>query len=61
MEAEYQGRATELGLTAYRATDPRTILALAMKQLGENAHVGNLTITSEILAALLNANGAAHE
>jgi len=54
-EAEYHARATEMELGAYRALDPRAILALAMKELGRNAgRIGNLTITSEILAALLN-------
>ena len=54
-EAEYEARAQEMALGAYRSLDPRMVLALAMKELGENAHrVGNLTITSEILAALLN-------
>jgi hypothetical protein len=42
-------------LNIYRTLDPRSIMALAMKEFGENAErVGNLTITSEILAALLN-------
>jgi len=55
-EAEYHAHATEMELGAYRALDPPTILALAMKELGQNAgQVGNLTITTEILAALLNA------
>jgi regulator of protease activity HflC (stomatin/prohibitin superfamily) len=54
-EAGYRSRATEMELAAYRALDPRTILALAMKELGQNAgQIGNLTITSEILAALLS-------
>jgi len=66
LEAAYSARAAELHLAIYRTLDPRAILALAMKELGENAgRVGNLTITSEILAALMNtpvaANGAAHE
>lgn len=62
-EAEYQARATEMALGAYRTLEPRMVLALAMKELGQNAHqVGNLTITSEILAALLNLtpNGSGH-
>jgi SPFH domain / Band 7 family len=54
-EAEYSARAAELELAVYRTLDPRAILALAMKELGHNAdRIGNLTITSEILAALLN-------
>jgi regulator of protease activity HflC (stomatin/prohibitin superfamily) len=54
-EAAYRARALEQELAVYRALDPPTILALAFKELGHNAgRVGNLTITSEILAALLN-------
>jgi hypothetical protein len=44
-------------LAVYQTLDPRVLLALAMRELGQNAgNIGNLTITSEILAALLNAN-----
>ena len=54
-EAEYSARANDMEMAVYRAMDPRTILALSLKELGENAQkVGNLTITSEILAALLD-------
>jgi len=54
-EAEYSARAKEMELAVYRTMDPRAILALAMQELGHNAdRIGNLTITSEILAALLN-------
>ncbi len=42
-------------LELYAAIDPRKVLALAMTELGQNAgRIGNLTITSEILAALLD-------
>jgi len=58
LEAAYKTRALEQELTAYQTLDARTLLALAMKELGANAErVGNLTITSEILAALLNTTG----
>ncbi len=54
-EAEHQARAAGMGLAIYQGLEPETILALALKELGENAgKVGNLTITSEMLAALLN-------
>jgi regulator of protease activity HflC (stomatin/prohibitin superfamily) len=54
-EGEHGARATEMALSVYRGLEPNTILALAIKELGENAgKVGNLTITSEMLAALLN-------
>lgn len=56
-EATYKAKAMDMELAVYRALDPRTILALAMRELGQNAgNIGNLTITSEILAALLNAS-----
>ncbi len=55
-EAEYRARAMEKQLAAYDAKEPRAILAIALRELGLNASkLGNLTITSEILAALLNA------
>jgi len=53
-EAEAKGKALELQLQPYRTLEPRMVLALGMKELGENASkVGNLTISSEILAELL--------
>lgn len=55
-EAAYKARAQEMELAVYRTFAPPAILALAMKSLGENAsRIGNLTITSEVLAALLDA------
>jgi hypothetical protein len=60
MEAEYQARAKELELAVYRTLDPRSIMALAMQAFGQNAdRIGNLTITSEILSALLNVTPSA--
>ncbi|MFI5454338.1 MAG: SPFH domain-containing protein [Isosphaerales bacterium] len=57
-EARFRARAKQLELDVYSALDPRKILALAMNDLGQNAgRIGNLTITSEILAALLNDRG----
>jgi len=54
-EAEYQTRALQMELAAYQAQEPRAVVALALRDLGQNAaRVGNLTITTEILAALLN-------
>lgn len=61
-EADYQARAIAKKLDAYKGQDARTVLAVALRELGLNAEkVGNLTITSEILASLLNSrsdNGA---
>jgi hypothetical protein len=54
-EAGYRTRALQMELDAYRTLDPRATLALALRDMGQNADkVGNLTITSEILASLMN-------
>lgn len=54
-EATYQAKASELELAAYKNLEPPLLLAVALKELGENAaKVGNLTITTEVLAGLLN-------
>src|SRR5207245_10431085 len=54
-EAQHRARATEMELAVFRSLAPETILALALKAMAENAaKVGNLTITSEVLASLLN-------
>lgn len=54
-EAGYRARAQTLELAAYNALDPRAVLALALREMGQNARkIGTLTITSEILAALFN-------
>jgi hypothetical protein len=56
-EAEFRARATALELEAFASTDPRTLLAAALQKLGDNAeHIGTLTITTEMLASLLNGN-----
>ena len=40
--------------------EPKLVLALAMRDLGQNADkIGTLNITPEILAALLEGRGAA--
>jgi hypothetical protein len=53
-EARYRTSAKQKELELYAAIDPRKVLALAMSELGQNAgRIGNLTITSEMLAALL--------
>jgi regulator of protease activity HflC (stomatin/prohibitin superfamily) len=54
-QAEYEASATAVRLTPYKELAPQTLLALALKELAQNAdQIGNLTITSEILASLLN-------
>ena len=60
-EARYKARARQLEIGLYEAIDPRKVLALAMTDLGQNAgRIGSLTITSEILAAILNGRGESH-
>jgi hypothetical protein len=54
-EAEYRARANERELAVYKSFDPRSLVALSMNEMGRNAErLGNLTITSEVLASLLN-------
>jgi len=59
-ESAYRTRVKQQELALYTAIEPRKVLALALLDLGQNAgRIGNLTITSEILAALLDVrNGA---
>ncbi len=55
-QAEYTARANDLWLQPWRQTDPRVLLALAFKLMGENAEkIGTLTITPELLASIHNA------
>ena len=54
LEAGFTARASEMELAPYRDLDPRKLLALAIRDIGNNAgKVGNLNITSEVLADLL--------
>lgn len=54
--AEFEATAAEKSLAVYQTLDPRLVLAVAMKEMGENARkIGNLNITTETLASLLNA------
>ena len=54
VEAEYRARATQKELEAYRVLDPRAVLALGLREIGQNAgKISNLTITTEMLASLL--------
>jgi regulator of protease activity HflC (stomatin/prohibitin superfamily) len=53
-EAEYQSKALDMQLNPYREVDPKVLLALGLKSLGENADkIGNLTITPDLLATIL--------
>lgn len=54
--AEFEARAAEKALAVYQTMDPRVVLAVALKQMGENARrIGSLNITTETLGSLLNA------
>ncbi len=66
-EAEYRGQALEREaasrtaalegeLAAYRAVEPRTLVAVGLRELGRNAaRINNLTIAPDLLATLLDA------
>lgn len=52
--AQSKAKAAEMELAVYRSMAPRELLAYAMKEIGTNAgQIGNLTITTELLAELL--------
>lgn len=57
IEAGYRAKAREMELAVFKTMEPRSVLALAMEELGRNAErVGNLTITTEMLSSILNDN-----
>jgi regulator of protease activity HflC (stomatin/prohibitin superfamily) len=54
-QAEFEAKSNDIWLGPWRATDPRVLLGLAFKLLGENAQrIGNLTVTPELLASIMN-------
>jgi regulator of protease activity HflC (stomatin/prohibitin superfamily) len=58
--AEFEARATERRLAVYKNMDPRSVLALALKEMGENTQkIGSLNITTETLGSLLSAPSSA--
>ena len=62
IDAQARAKASEMEFAVFRNIDPRMLLAVGMKNLGDNAgHIGNLTITTEVLAGLLNAPAAKPE
>jgi hypothetical protein len=55
LEGESRGKSLEMELAPFRTIDPKTLLALGLRDIGLNAQkIGNLTITPEVLASLLN-------
>lgn len=56
MEESYRAAALQRELELFKAMDARLVLALGLRDLGQNADkIGNLNITPDILAALLQA------
>jgi regulator of protease activity HflC (stomatin/prohibitin superfamily) len=54
IDAQAQARASELQLAVFRGVEPRVLVAHALRELGQRAgQIGNLTITTELLASLL--------
>jgi regulator of protease activity HflC (stomatin/prohibitin superfamily) len=59
-QSEYDARSNDIWLEPWRRTSPGVLLGLAFKLMGENAqHIGNLTITPEILTSLLDGRSGA--
>lgn len=53
-EAEYKSKALVMEYEAFKGVDPKVLLALGMKSLGENAEkIQNLTITPDLLSTIL--------
>ena len=53
-EAAFRARSTQMELDVFKTLDPRLVLALGIRELGQNAEkIGNLNITPEILSSLL--------
>jgi hypothetical protein len=62
IEASHRIDSKKLELALYNGLEPRAVLALALNELGANAErIGNLTITSEILASLLDGRASSSE
>lgn len=57
--ADFEARASVKTLAVFQGMDPRSILAIALKELGDNARkIGSLNITTETLGSLLNTPAA---
>ena len=54
-QAEDEAHATRVKFAAYKEVDPKALLALGFMNMGTNAEkIGNLTITPDLLATILN-------
>ncbi len=53
-EAEYKSKAMELEWAPYRGLDPKLLIALGLKSLGESgAKIGNLNLNPDLITMLL--------
>lgn len=53
-ESETRAKAFELELSPYKTVDPKLLIALGLKSMGDNAQkIGNLTITPDLLTSFL--------
>jgi len=56
---EFEAEAIKTRFAAYQGVDPRILVALALKELGENAEkIGNLMITPDLLGMVLQDKAA---
>ncbi len=54
-EADYEAKALTIDLSPYKNFEPKILLALGIKALGEKAEkIGQLTITPDLLASILD-------
>lgn len=56
VSAEAEAKAAEMNLVVFKDVEPRKLLAYAIKEMS-GANIGNLTITTEMLASLLGDAG----
>ncbi len=53
-EAEYKSKAMDIEFSLYKNIEPKLLLALGLKSLGENADkIGSLMITPDVLSSIL--------
>jgi len=56
-EATAEAEATEKRMASLKNVDSQTLLALAIQKMAESGHIGQVNLTSELLAALQKPNG----
>lgn len=56
-EADFAAAAVSAKLAPYASLDPRQLMAMGIREMGEKAeHIGSLTLTPELLAAIRDAH-----